>query len=434
MIKILPLSSVITANMSTSSTGIFKGQEMGLRGGGAGPGAAANHGRASIQRSEVQVSQAGSKRSRKRRSAPGDLSSGPVGSGQAGGGGPATKRRLKQRRRKRANSNAVAPISRAPFNSTQFLMSDHQRGGEDSALEYLDVALGPVGSRASSERVEAAALAVAKRKATRPRESSFSLDSDEDHYYSSPEDEEEFVCQEFIKEYNSVRTRSLVDMSKADLIKEYLQMEQRVDNLERRVDRHRGKQQPVSMGDDSSSTTSTSSNSSPPNVATVVEQIKQFQREIHRLETENEKLRATNSALVQHSKQTDNKPAGQSHGAEDESGSDSDCSTCSSSSSSSDSDSSDSGSDSESEEEGDIVENEITGEETNETEETETPKAESRRVPQQGQQASNSADQVKRKEGETDKETDTGYESSNSGSNKSSLKKNELISSTTNSV
>ena len=411
--------------------------------------------------SEVQVSQAGSKRSRKRRSAPGDLSSGPVDSGQAGGGGPATKRRLKQRRRKRANSNAVAPISRAPFNSTQFLMSDHQRGGEDSALEvqhqsiskriqslyciiakcklfnflqYLDVALGPVGSRASSERVEAAALAVAKRKATRPRESSFSLDSDEDHYYSSPEDEEEFVCQEFIKEYNSVRTRSLVDMSKADLIKEYLQMEQRVDNLERRVDRHRGKQQPVSMGDDSSSTTSTSSNSSPPNVATVVEQIKQFQREIHRLETENEKLRATNSALVQHSKQTDNKPAGQSHGAEDESGSDSDCSTCSSSSSSSDSDSSDSGSDSESEEEGDIVENEITGEETNETEETETPKAESRRVPQQGQQASNSADQVKRKEGETDKETDTGYESSNSGSNKSSLKKNELISSTTNSV
>jgi len=432
MIKILPLSSAITANMSTSSTGIFKGQEMGLRGGGAGPGAAANHGRVSIQRSDVQVSQAGNKRSRKRRSAPGDLSSGPVGSGQAGGG-PATKRRLKQRRRKRANSNAVAPISRAPFNSTQFLMSDHQRGGEDSALEYLDVALGPVGSRASSERVEAAALAVAKRKATRPRESSFSLDSDDDYYYSSPEDEEEFVCQEFIKEYNSVRTRSLVDMSKADLIKEYLQMEQRVDNLERRVDRHRGKQQPVSVGDDSSSTTSTSSNSSPPNVATVVEQIKQFQREIHRLETENEKLRATNSALLHHSKQTDTKPAGSSHGAEDGSGSDSDCSTCSSSSSSSSGSSSDSGSDSESEEE-ENGDNKVAaaGEETNETEETEA-EVESRRVPQQGQ-ASISADQVKRKEGETDKETDTGYESSNSGSNKSSLKKNELISSTTNSV
>lgn len=431
MIKILPLPSAITANMSTSSTGIFKGQEMGLRGGGAGPGAGANHGRASIQRSEVQVSQAGSKRSRKRRSAPGDLSSGPVGSGQAVGGvgGPATKRRLKQRRRKRANSNAVAPISRAPFNSTQFLMSDHQRGGEDSALEYLDVALGPVGSRASSERVEAAALAVAKRKATRPRESSFSLDSDDDYYYSSPEDEEEFVCQEFIKEYNSVRTRSLVDMPKADLIKEYLQMEQRVDNLERRVDRHRGKQPP----DDSSSSTSTSSNSSgPPNVATVVEQIKQFQREIHRLETENEKLRATNSALLHHStKQTDHiKPAG-----EDESGSDSDCSTCSSSSSSSSGSSSDSGSDSESEDEAENGDNEVAeaGEETNETEETE-PEVESRRVPQQGQAGSIAADQVKRKEGETDKETDTGYESSNSGSNKSSLKKNELISSTTNSV
>ena len=296
-------------------------------------------------------------------------------------------------------------------------------------LQYLDVALGPVGSRASSERVEAAALAVAKRKATRPRESSFSLDSDDDYYYSSPEDEEEFVCQEFIKEYNSVRTRSLVDMPKADLIKEYLQMEQRVDNLERRVDRHRGKQPP----DDTSSSTSTSSNSSGhPNVATVVEQIKQFQREIHRLETENEKLRATNSALLHHStKQTDHiKPAG-----EDESGSDSDCSTCSSSSSSSSGSSSDSGSDSESEDEAENGDNEVAeaGEETNETEETE-PEVESRRVPQQGQAGSIAADQVKRKEGETDKETDTGYESSNSGSNKSSLKKNELISSTTNSV
>jgi protein HEXIM1/2 len=49
---------------------------------------------------------------------------------------------------------------------------------------------------------------------SRARESSFSLDSDEDYYYSSPEDEEEFVNKEFIKDYNMVRTDRLVDMTK----------------------------------------------------------------------------------------------------------------------------------------------------------------------------------------------------------------------------
>jgi hypothetical protein len=54
----------------------------------------------------------------------------------------------------------------------------------------------------------------ANRQASRARESSFSLESDEDYYYSSPEDEEEFVNREFIKDYNMVRTDRLVDMSK----------------------------------------------------------------------------------------------------------------------------------------------------------------------------------------------------------------------------
>ena len=63
------------------------------------------------------------------------------------------------------------------------------------------------------ERV-ASRAAFATRQVSRARESSFSLDSDEDYYYSSPEDEEEFVNKEFIKDYNMVRTDRLVDMSK----------------------------------------------------------------------------------------------------------------------------------------------------------------------------------------------------------------------------
>ena len=113
-------------------------------------------------------------------------------------------------------------------------MSDHV----GSETVDLDTALGPPASRAPSERTEtAASAAVAKRKGTRARESSFSLESDEDYYYSSPEDEEDFVCQEFIKEYNSQRRCRLTDMSKAELIQEYLQMEQRVDSLSARLNR-----------------------------------------------------------------------------------------------------------------------------------------------------------------------------------------------------
>merc|ERR1712179_31933 len=79
------------------------------------------------------------------------------------------------------------------------------------------------------------------RRINRARDSSFSLDSDEDFYYSSPEDEEDFVNQEFIKEYDNCRTDRLVDMSKADLIQEYLVMENRVDSLEKKLNLFRNK-------------------------------------------------------------------------------------------------------------------------------------------------------------------------------------------------
>ena len=64
-------------------------------------------------------------------------------------------------------------------------MNDH----ENDALQYLDTALGvrrkDANSAASSIRERPI------RKINRARDSSFSLDSDEDFYYSSPEDEED---------------------------------------------------------------------------------------------------------------------------------------------------------------------------------------------------------------------------------------------------
>ena len=77
-------------------------------------------------------------------------------------------------------------------------MNDH--GGD--TIQYLDSKLNvrqrdsAINSAPSSERGERPI-----RKITRASDSSFSLDSDEDFYYSSPEDEEEFVNQKFLKDY-----------------------------------------------------------------------------------------------------------------------------------------------------------------------------------------------------------------------------------------
>jgi len=167
----------------------------------------------------------------------------------------------------------------APFNSTQFLMNDH----ENDALEYLDSALGVRRKEANS-----AASSIRERpmrKINRARDSSFSLDSDEDFYYSSPEDEEDFVNQEFIKEYDNVRTNRLVDMPKAELIQEYLLMENRVDSLEKRLTLFQNNTSLDTPPDTSPENETRDLN------ADVAERIQRFQKQIGKLESENQRLR-----------------------------------------------------------------------------------------------------------------------------------------------
>lgn len=308
MIKILP-------EMSASELG-----EMGQRGGGVGPG---------IDRQ----AQADTKPQMKRKSTDIDPQTAQVKRSRRPSGSKRVRRRKRGGGSNQAPKDSALPaVSAAPRNSTQFLMSDVHH---EDTQQYLETALSTQGRKEASTG-----------KCSRSREPSFSLDSDEDYYYSSPEDEEEFVCQEFIKEYNSVRTGRLVDMNKSDLIQEYLQMEQRVDSLEKRLNRSNE----VAHDETSKET---------------ADQIRQYQREILRLEAENEKLRTANVALAQQGSDNENS-----------------CSTCSSSSSDSESDSSDSE---------DEIENETQDDETQE----------------------NVKEEVKE-----DKEADTGYESSNSGFNK----------------
>ena len=166
----------------------------------------------------------------------------------------------------------------APFNSTQFLMSDHP----SEAVKHLNSTLN-VKQKSSEAVVEAngeesnsldsSLLERPVRRITRARESSFSIDSDEDYYYSSPEDEEEFLNREFIKDYDNVRNDRLVDMTKAELINEYLQMEQKIETLEQSLSSSH-KALNKSTGD-------------------LADTIQKFQIEIRRLESENDKLKRT---------------------------------------------------------------------------------------------------------------------------------------------
>jgi len=325
MIKILP-------KMSSQRLDVKDRLMQGQKGGG-GPGGGGGH-RERHLRTELK------RRSSELMTSSADSMEKATGAASKRMRRPSEGGNWKQHRRLRKHRKRTTTLTNnAPFNSTQFLMSDH--GGD--TIQYLDSTLGVAkgSSRPSSERVVGAEL----RRVTRARESSFSLDSDEDFYYSSPEDEEEFVSQEFMKEYNRmkecVRTDRLSDMSKADLIQEYLQMEQRVDTLEKRLSRHKDKTEDhAEGGTDSSSTCSDSKETA--------EQIRLFQREILRLESENERLRSANVYLQQKKilkkGETVNGPTME----DQEDDGNTSCSTCSSSSSSS-SDSSDDSSDSENE-------------------------------------------------------------------------------------
>lgn len=89
-----------------------------------------------------------------------------------------------------------------PYNTNRFLMEDH-----------MPHVLTPSG---------------------RTRDSSFSIDSEENYFYSLPEDEEEFLTKEFASVYEDARSERLEGLSKSQLIQEYLQLEANHEQVTRR--------------------------------------------------------------------------------------------------------------------------------------------------------------------------------------------------------
>lgn len=116
----------------------------------------------------------------------------------------------------------------APYNTTQFLMADH------SDLPDLDQKLSEVASL--EVPMEGRKVMFPKPSAPpRTRDSSFSVDSDEDYFYSSPEDEEEFLTKEFSTAYEDLHAERLNTLTKTELIQEYIQLEAKVDLLTKRL-------------------------------------------------------------------------------------------------------------------------------------------------------------------------------------------------------
>ena len=133
------------------------------------------------------------------------------------------------------------------------------------------------------------------------------------------------MSREFIKDYDNLRNDRLIDMSKSELINEYLQMEERIEALEKRLSRQNSTSQTTTENDtkpeEEQENTSVSNSKE-----AMADTISKFQKEIQRLESENDKLKLVQAVP----------PIPQQHIPP---GCSSSCSSCSESGSESDSDS-----------------------------------------------------------------------------------------------
>lgn len=124
--------------------------------------------------------------------------SGGVGVGGGGGGG---RRTLRRGHGNRHNIIIVQrPTSLVPYNTNRFLMEEH-------LSEVPSDLLAPTG---------------------RTRDSSFSMDSEENYYHALPEAEEDFLTREFANVYERARVEQLESLSKQQLMEEYIQLEDRL--------------------------------------------------------------------------------------------------------------------------------------------------------------------------------------------------------------
>lgn len=113
-----------------------------------------------------------------------------------------------KRSRQRVNSRLTYDQPEAPNNSNQFIIEDHN---------FHQIPID------SPERPS-------QRKCY--RDSSFtSVESDGENFYSSPEDEVDYIIQDFSATYKNLREETLSSMSKNELIRHVLSLEEKIENM-----------------------------------------------------------------------------------------------------------------------------------------------------------------------------------------------------------
>ncbi|CAH0690089.1 unnamed protein product [Spodoptera exigua] len=208
--------------------------------------------------------------------------------------------RRKNEKSKRNNRfrKIVMAKTHAPFNNNQFLMEIHKPEPENS-------------------------FHLLRTPSARTRDSSFSVDSEDNYFFSLPEDEEEYLTKEFSSVYEDAQSERLSNMSKDDLVQEYLLLEAKYDNLVKRTERSRAKfleedkdmtvnDRDTSVTDrdsmltdrDTSGTSVGSSVVDDQSFSDLMLRMKEQEEQIRSLQIDNEKLRLEVEHLRQHSQDT----------------------------------------------------------------------------------------------------------------------------------
>lgn len=169
----------------------------------------------------------------------------------------------------------------APYNTTQFLMEDH------SDLPDLDQKL--------ADALTSETMPASFQKPIAPprtRDSSFSIDSDEDYFYSSPENEEEFLTKEFSSAYEDLHAERLSTLTKSELIQEYVQLEAKFDMLTKRL-----KSKNLQSVEDKEAESKNGTSSGTSCDSDLAKKLKTCQQRLDDLMQQNEQLRRENEAL-----------------------------------------------------------------------------------------------------------------------------------------
>jgi len=191
----------------------------------------------------------------------------------------------------------------APYNTTQFIIDGHYE--EDASIKLLEEQLlHNSGSTDAAQLFKTSPTRLSverdvKEVRKRGRDSSFSLDSDEGYFYSSPDDEEEFICKEFSKDYERGNVDRLERMEKSSLIHEYLGLEKKLENLEKKLDEINTREAMKAMTGEVDYDFLRGEVPMEPETA---EKIKVFQTEIKKLMRDNKNLAGENAILKRRNK------------------------------------------------------------------------------------------------------------------------------------